>query len=68
MPEGVEGLRVWFLEQAEKPLFLAVEVVLALGFLALIDGGLSGAPPLLMWFLNCRQCAHSCMLVAALAR
>jgi hypothetical protein len=43
LPDGVESARVWYLEQCEKPLFLGVEVVLALGFLALLDGGFSGA-------------------------
>ena len=35
----------WYKVQAEKPAFLAVELTLALGLLALIDGGFSG------WYL-----------------
>lgn len=32
----------WFVEQSEKPAFLAVEALFGLGFLAVLDGGLSG--------------------------
>lgn len=32
----------WFVEQSEKPVFLLVQAALGLGFLAVLDGGLSG--------------------------
>lgn len=35
----------WFVEQSKKPAFLIIQGLLGLGFLALLDGGLSGVPP-----------------------
>lgn len=41
--QGASNQRIiWFVEQTEKPAFLLVQGVLGSGFLALLDGGLSG--------------------------
>eukprot|EP00892_Ulva_mutabilis_P006048 jgi/Ulvmu1/3815/UM018_0026.1 len=37
-----QGTAKWYVAEAQKPAFLAVEFALGLGFLALIDGGFSG--------------------------
>jgi hypothetical protein len=45
-------LAVWFVQQTAKPSFIAMEAALALAFLALLDGGLSGVQT-----TTCRLCS-----------